>query len=410
MASQGGTVEAPDRFLHAAHLHITQGEAEDEAEYSDLDKVNSSNGIDCIIEALTKGLQIKAIHQKRKLLADFESIVRQQGETMQGFVNRYRKCERAPCTIATPRGQSTHLARDAETGAECYQGISERIPQRWLEPRCYTVIISRGIFELSQRQGQRQLPQERLCSGPGAHAGHTRGAAAAPGHRQRWPSTTLRTMRRHDGNWQPGGGKDECVPDDGNAEDVLTVMAGRKGNHTIAVLLTGKSATGKSMTPAPSPPRRSTSPTRERARTRARTKVFAVARADGDYTHHGLPPHQPGSFFNFMTSAHHVHNTTAPEDFSRHMILGTEPVVELVSLPHEKPFTATDHLRTKSVATTEMFQFGSGNPTQALHRVYMPARLGQADALLGTCVLGRSLCWPPTPCSTSLAWFWTFPE
>ena len=118
-----------------------------------------------------------------------------------------------------------------------------------------------------------------------------------------------------------------------------------------------------------------------------RKKVLAVAHADGDYTHHDLPPHQLGSFFNFMTNAHHVHITTAPQDFS--MILDTACQRTCCGTGWLASHTKILHhhrLKTKSVETTEMFQFGSGNPMQALHRVYMPSRLGRADVLLGACV------------------------
>ena len=74
------------------------GEAEEELENCDLDKVNSTNGIEYIQEQLRQGLQTKLVYQKRKLLADHESIVR-QNESLRAFANRYRRTERALASV-----------------------------------------------------------------------------------------------------------------------------------------------------------------------------------------------------------------------------------------------------------------------------------------------------------------------
>lgn len=71
------------------------GEAEEELEHCSIDRINSSDGVQYIEEQLKQGLQTKMVYQKRKLMSDYESIVRQQGESLRAFCNRYRRAERA---------------------------------------------------------------------------------------------------------------------------------------------------------------------------------------------------------------------------------------------------------------------------------------------------------------------------
>ena len=71
------------------------GEPEEELEHIDLDRLHSSTGIDYVESLLKKGLETKMVYQKRKLMSEFETIVRQSNESMRAFVNRYRRAERA---------------------------------------------------------------------------------------------------------------------------------------------------------------------------------------------------------------------------------------------------------------------------------------------------------------------------
>ena len=71
------------------------GEAEEELEHCSLERINSKDGIEYIEEQLKVGLQTKAVYQKRKLMADYESLVRQPAESLRAFANRYRRAERA---------------------------------------------------------------------------------------------------------------------------------------------------------------------------------------------------------------------------------------------------------------------------------------------------------------------------
>ena len=70
------------------------GEAEAEIEHLDLKKVHHKDGIAYIMESLREPLQQKQLFQKRKLLADYESVSRHGSETMRQYVNRYKRIER----------------------------------------------------------------------------------------------------------------------------------------------------------------------------------------------------------------------------------------------------------------------------------------------------------------------------
>ncbi|CAK9042430.1 unnamed protein product [Durusdinium trenchii] len=71
------------------------GEAEEELEHCDLERLDQSDGIEYIEQTLQAGLATKLVYQKRKLMADYESIVRQPSESLRAFANRYRRAEQA---------------------------------------------------------------------------------------------------------------------------------------------------------------------------------------------------------------------------------------------------------------------------------------------------------------------------
>ena len=71
------------------------GEAEEELEHCDLERLDQSDGIEYIEQTLQSGLATKLVYQKRKLMADYESIVRQPSESLRAFANRYRRAEQA---------------------------------------------------------------------------------------------------------------------------------------------------------------------------------------------------------------------------------------------------------------------------------------------------------------------------
>ncbi|CAK9056155.1 unnamed protein product [Durusdinium trenchii] len=55
----------------------------------------SSVGIEYIEQTLKSGLATRLVYQKRKLMSDYESIVRQPSESVRAFANRYRRAEQA---------------------------------------------------------------------------------------------------------------------------------------------------------------------------------------------------------------------------------------------------------------------------------------------------------------------------
>ena len=76
-----------------------RGEAEEETEHLEIEKINAANGLDYLMDSLRSGLQSKQVYQKRRLLADFEGIMRANNESVRTYINRYKRCERALLTV-----------------------------------------------------------------------------------------------------------------------------------------------------------------------------------------------------------------------------------------------------------------------------------------------------------------------
>jgi len=71
-----------------------QGEAEDEAELLDVEKIdNEDSGIDYIIEEMKRAFSERDHHRKTKLLTDHERVRRNQGAAIRTYINRYRRVE-----------------------------------------------------------------------------------------------------------------------------------------------------------------------------------------------------------------------------------------------------------------------------------------------------------------------------
>ena len=80
------------------------GEPEQEVEHLDLAKVNSSSGISYIVDSLREPLQQRTLFQKRKLLADYEQVGRNNTESIRQYVNRYKRIERDLETVGISSG------------------------------------------------------------------------------------------------------------------------------------------------------------------------------------------------------------------------------------------------------------------------------------------------------------------
>eukprot|EP00439_Symbiodinium_sp_Y106_P082849 s616_g22.t1 len=71
------------------------GEAEEELENADLQKINHKKGIEFILETLRNALKTRTIYQKRKYMHDFEQVSGFSNEGVRAFCNRYHRVERA---------------------------------------------------------------------------------------------------------------------------------------------------------------------------------------------------------------------------------------------------------------------------------------------------------------------------
>ena len=80
------------------------GEPEQEVEHLDLAKVNCSSGISYIVDSLREPLQQRTLFQKRKLLADYEQVGRNNLESIRQYVNRYKRIERDLETVGISSG------------------------------------------------------------------------------------------------------------------------------------------------------------------------------------------------------------------------------------------------------------------------------------------------------------------
>ena len=72
-------------------LESLTGIAELETEHLALEKVNCETGIQTILDALRAPLSERSLYLKRLYLQEWETVGRQQGESVRNFVNRYRR-------------------------------------------------------------------------------------------------------------------------------------------------------------------------------------------------------------------------------------------------------------------------------------------------------------------------------
>lgn len=72
-------------------LESLTGIVELETEHLALEKVNCETGIQTILDALRAPLSERSLYLKRLYLQEWETVGRQQGESVRNFVNRYRR-------------------------------------------------------------------------------------------------------------------------------------------------------------------------------------------------------------------------------------------------------------------------------------------------------------------------------
>ena len=72
-----------------------QGEAEQQLEFADIEKIYEKNGIDYILEQLKSAFQQKTAYVKRHHLHEYENMGRYPQESIRAYCNRYRRVEAA---------------------------------------------------------------------------------------------------------------------------------------------------------------------------------------------------------------------------------------------------------------------------------------------------------------------------
>ncbi|CAK9038397.1 unnamed protein product [Durusdinium trenchii] len=87
-----------------------QGEAEQQLEFLDTDRVYSQEGVQYVLDELKAAFQQQAVYVKRHYLHDYEHIARYPQESLRSFVNRYKRCEAALLGI----GVNVSLTYDEE--------------------------------------------------------------------------------------------------------------------------------------------------------------------------------------------------------------------------------------------------------------------------------------------------------
>ena len=70
------------------------GELEQELEHLDMSQIHKDDGVEVIMELLKKPFEQRLTNQKRRFLHEFETF-RCQGETMRGYVQRFRRVQRS---------------------------------------------------------------------------------------------------------------------------------------------------------------------------------------------------------------------------------------------------------------------------------------------------------------------------
>lgn len=94
------SVAATSRRIHAYErgsletLRGVRGDAENEAQYFDLDQVDGpGGGVAYIVNQMRSAFGERAHLQNAKFLHDYEKLRRSPGESMRAYVNRYRRVE-----------------------------------------------------------------------------------------------------------------------------------------------------------------------------------------------------------------------------------------------------------------------------------------------------------------------------
>ncbi|CAK8987305.1 unnamed protein product [Durusdinium trenchii] len=106
------------------------GELEQELEHLDMSQIHKDDGVEVIMELLKKPFEQRLTNQKRRFLHEFETF-RCQGETMRGYVQRFRRVQRSLTAV----GVNISGTFDADSlGSRLFDrsGLSHQ-DQKWSE-------------------------------------------------------------------------------------------------------------------------------------------------------------------------------------------------------------------------------------------------------------------------------------
>ena len=165
------------------YLYVNlSGEAAEELEHCELDRIDHDQGIEYILETLRTPLMVKGVYLKRKFLDDFERLSRRNGESIRAFTNRYHRCERSLQSVGVQvsnmyddEAAGSRLMDRMRLGAEAqrmiliatgnslrYRDIKEAAETQFPEHRATPTVVYNRDFEDTPKE-----PRDRGRDRPG---------------------------------------------------------------------------------------------------------------------------------------------------------------------------------------------------------------------------------------------------
>ena len=179
-----------------------QGEAEQQLEFADLEKIFNKDGVDYILEQLKNAFQQKTVYVKRHHLHEYENMGRYPQESIRAYCNRYKRVEAALKAI----GVDISLTYDAEArGSRLLDRARLSIEQQRMilvgtnGQLDFTTVAAAMIM---QYPDYKPAPPVFTKDGKGNHKGHSSSSSSA--------STTASSSSTAPSNFAPrrkGDGK-----------------------------------------------------------------------------------------------------------------------------------------------------------------------------------------------------------
>ena len=432
------------------------GEAEEELEHCDLDKLASSEGIEYIEQTLKSGLATRLVYQKRKLMSDYESIVRQPSESVRAFANRYRRAEQALQSVSvdirgmyddesrgnrllersrlSPENQRLVLIGSAYNLA--YEAIVESLCMSFPEHKSPPQLFGKDGQPIKARQSFTSPSTSSTTStssssssfkgkGKGKGFGKAKHAfvteveddqlEAIEEEDDPHESEAEHEAEQEDDQYDQQELADEEAPEESFADiaEVLTVTAkklqsltlGRKFSGSKSIEERKKTSTcaacgqvghwsGDSQCPKSSKGKSDgKGKSKDGSKSTPKKVYMSLHHPDGSTTSHHQEDAPVPNFFTFVTlMVHEVCVAGAP--LHGKMVIDTACQRTCAGLNWLDGYKALLHqhqLRCKTVPSSEAFQFGSGAPTQAKDRVYMPVSFGDHLMVIGASAIATNI-------------------